>query len=291
MKLPASPADPSSAAFRKDFAAIARGGVFDRLARIVVTHGFFWDRDFANGFDPKRSGVENLAAAVGLERGTGGGWQALAAFADEPTASETPASPGVLCAPGRPEFDSDDFDRLTDATRTNPSEWVFPRADGLDVRAGHGPRAPWSRSSASISCTSCGSRLRPECGAGPHGLGADRDSERQDRLRSARHADVAVGGKALLHQGHHRPLADHGLYRPTRLNAICGSPPHRCRNSTLRQRPFIEPEGFSDAPSPDDLDPCIGCVGKRRLVHVRTRFSATACPAGPAAAGRAHQTL
>jgi hypothetical protein len=135
VKLPASPADPSFAAFRKDFAAIARGGVFDRLARIVVTHGFFWDRDFANGFDPKRSGVENLAAAVGLERGTGGGWQALAAFADEPTASETPASPGVLCAPGRPEFDSDDFDRLTDATRTNPSEWVFPRADGLDVRA------------------------------------------------------------------------------------------------------------------------------------------------------------
>ena len=78
------------------------GRVFDRLARIVVARGFFWDRDFANGFDPKKSGVENLAAAIGLERGTGGGWQTLVAFADEPSASEISASPGVLCAPARP---------------------------------------------------------------------------------------------------------------------------------------------------------------------------------------------
>jgi hypothetical protein len=135
VKLPASPADPSFAAFRKEFAAIAHGAVFDRLAHIVVSHGFFWDRDFANGFDPKKAGVENLAAAVRLERGTGGGWQTLVAFADEPSASETSALPGVVCAPARPDFDSDDFDRLTDQTRSNPSEWVFPRANGLEIRA------------------------------------------------------------------------------------------------------------------------------------------------------------
>jgi hypothetical protein len=135
VKLAAGPADPSFATFRNDFAAVARGRVFERLARYVTVHGFFWDGDFANGFDPKKSGVENLAAAVGLERGTGGGWQTLADFAGEPSASETSASPGVLCAPARPEYDSDDFDRLTEATRSSPSEWVFPRATGVDVRA------------------------------------------------------------------------------------------------------------------------------------------------------------
>jgi hypothetical protein len=135
VKLPPPPADPSFAAFRTEFAAVARGRVFDRLARDVVAHGFFWDRVFANGCVPKQSGVEKLAAAVRLERGTGGGWQILAAFADEPTASGTDGMPGVICAPARPDFDSDDFDRLTDDTRSSPSEWVFPRRNGLDARA------------------------------------------------------------------------------------------------------------------------------------------------------------
>jgi hypothetical protein len=134
VKLPAPPADPSFSAFRKKLAAVARGRVFDSLAHYVAVQGFFWDRDFSNGFDPKKSGVENLAAAVGLERGTGGGWQTLVGFAEQPTASEVAAMPGVLCAPARPNFDSDDFDRLTDATHSNPSEWIFPRADGLEVR-------------------------------------------------------------------------------------------------------------------------------------------------------------
>src|ERR1700693_720816 len=73
VQLPAEPADPSFAAFRTELAAIARNRVFASLARYVVPRGFFWDGDFANGFDPKKSSAENLAAAISLEHGSGAG--------------------------------------------------------------------------------------------------------------------------------------------------------------------------------------------------------------------------
>jgi hypothetical protein len=132
---PPAPNDPSFAAFRQNLASVARGRVFDELARNVVPQGFFWDRDFADGFDPKKSGAENLAAAIRLEQGSGIGWERLADFAAEPTATEIPAAPGVLCAPGRPAFDQDDFDRLVEATRSSATDWVFPRAEGLELHA------------------------------------------------------------------------------------------------------------------------------------------------------------
>jgi hypothetical protein len=137
------PGDPSFAAFRKTLAAVARNRVFEELARNVVSHGFFWDHDFANGFDPRRTGADNLAAAIRLEHGFGAGWEMLADFAAEPTATETPAMPGVLCAPGRPSFDQDDFDRLVDSTHSSPNEWVYPRAAALALRAA-------ARSSANV---------------------------------------------------------------------------------------------------------------------------------------------
>jgi hypothetical protein len=141
VKLPPPPNDPGFAAFRQNLAAVERGRVFEELARNVVTHGFFWDRDFANGFDPKRTGAENLAAAIRLEHGIGAGWQMLADFAAERTATEVPAAPGVLCAPGRPLIVQDDFERLIDATRSSPAEWVYPRAAGLELRAAPRPAA------------------------------------------------------------------------------------------------------------------------------------------------------
>jgi hypothetical protein len=144
VKLPPPPDDPSFAAFRQNLAAVAGRRVFDELARNVTPQGFFWDRDFAENFDPKRTGAENLAAAIRLEHGSGTGWQMLADFAAAPTASAIPAAPGVLCAPGRPSFDQDDFDRLIDATRSSPAEWVYPRAAGaasLELRAAPRPTA------------------------------------------------------------------------------------------------------------------------------------------------------
>lgn len=137
--LPPAPSDPSFAAFRQQLAAVAKDRVFDELARNVVPQGFFWDRDFADSFDPKKTGAENLAAAISLEHGSGIGWQTLADFAAEPSATEIPAAPGVLCAPGRPSFNQDDFDRLIDATHSTAADWVFPRADGLELRAAPRP--------------------------------------------------------------------------------------------------------------------------------------------------------
>jgi hypothetical protein len=135
VKLPPPPNDASFAAFRQNLAAVAKRRVFAELARNVTPQGFFWDRDFAKSFDPRRTGAENLAAAIRLEHGSGTGWQMLAEFAAEPTASAMPAAPGVLCAPGRPNFDQGDFDRLIDATRSSPTEWVYPRATSLELRA------------------------------------------------------------------------------------------------------------------------------------------------------------
>ncbi len=139
VKLPPPPDDPSFAAFRRNLAAVARRRLFEELARNVTPQGFFWDRDFAESFDPKRTSAENLAAAIRLEHGSGTGWQMLADFAAEPTASAMPAAPGVLCAPGRPIFDQGDFDRLIDATRSSPTEWVYPRASGVELRAAPRP--------------------------------------------------------------------------------------------------------------------------------------------------------
>lgn len=139
VKLPPAPAAAGFAAFRQHLAAIAKDRVFDELARAVVPQGFFWDRDFTDAFDPKKTSAENLAAAIHLEQGTGLGWQMLADFAAEPTAAEIPTAPGVLCAPGRPLFEQDEFDRLLDTTRSAAADWVFPRADGLELRAAPRP--------------------------------------------------------------------------------------------------------------------------------------------------------
>lgn len=137
--LPPAAKDASFAAFRQNLAAIAQRRVYEELARNVVAQGFFWDRDFADGFDAKKTGAENLAAAIRLEHESGSGWQLLADFAAEPTATEIPAAPGVVCAPGQPSYDQDDFDRLVDATRSTAADWVFPRADGLELRAAPRP--------------------------------------------------------------------------------------------------------------------------------------------------------
>jgi hypothetical protein len=131
----AVPADVSFTVFRANLAAIAARRVFAELAGNVIPNGFFWDSDFTGAFDSKKTGAENLAAAIRLEEGSGGGWQTLADFATEPTATEIAALPGVICAPGGPAFSQDDFDRLVDATRTTAADWVFPRIEGLELHA------------------------------------------------------------------------------------------------------------------------------------------------------------
>lgn len=135
VKLPEAQGEQSFTAFRKELADVARGRIFAELARIVVTPGFFWERDFGGDFDPKRSAAENLAAAIGLERNNGAGWRTLAGFAAEAGATAMLSRPGVICAPPRPAFDAFEFDRLVEFTHSARTDWGYARGGSAEVRA------------------------------------------------------------------------------------------------------------------------------------------------------------
>src|ERR1700721_1989042 len=64
--LPRPLGDPSLDAFRKDLGDLAHRKDRAGLATKVVSKGFFWQREDSNGAEPKKSGIDNLAAAIGL---------------------------------------------------------------------------------------------------------------------------------------------------------------------------------------------------------------------------------
>jgi hypothetical protein len=138
---PAAPDDASFVAFRAALAAAARTRIYVELAPLVLTQGFFWDRDFGLAFDPRKPAVDNLAAAIALEQGNGVGWHALAAFAAEAAVEPLDSRPGVVCAPARPGYDGVAFSRLLDITYTSGIDWAYPRADETPVRAAPQPEA------------------------------------------------------------------------------------------------------------------------------------------------------
>jgi hypothetical protein len=131
--------DPGFAAFRKQLAEIARRRIYADLAAVVAPRGFFWDRDFGSSFDPSKTGVENLATAVGLEAGDGAGWSRLAGFAAEPGASPIGLRTGVVCGPPNPSYDEGALDRLMESTKTDSHAWTYPRIPAMAARAA--PRA------------------------------------------------------------------------------------------------------------------------------------------------------
>lgn len=140
--LPAPPTEPSFGAFRAALAAAAKSRLYTDLEALVQPQNFFWDRDFGNGYDPKKPSVDNLAAAVQLEHSDGIGWDKLASFAEEKTLDALDSRPGVFCAPARPAYDMVDFSRLLNATYTSPADWAYPLADGVPVRAAARANAP-----------------------------------------------------------------------------------------------------------------------------------------------------
>jgi hypothetical protein len=126
--------DPGFQDFHKQLAEIAAKKDRPALAKLVVAQGFFWvqDKDLANKSKP---GIDNLAKAIDLDDKDGSGWDALASFASDPTASELPDHKGTVCSPADPKIDSKAFQALADATQTDPSEWGYPLKDGLEVRS------------------------------------------------------------------------------------------------------------------------------------------------------------
>jgi hypothetical protein len=138
---PAPSTDAGFVAFRAKLAAVAKGRVYAELAPLVQPQGFFWDRDFGRGYDPRRPAVDNLAAALALESRNGQGWQRLAEFAAEPSVEPLDSRPGVVCAPARPGYDGVAYTKLHDATYTTDLDWAYPRADETAVRAAPQPNA------------------------------------------------------------------------------------------------------------------------------------------------------
>jgi hypothetical protein len=138
--LPQSHKDKSFEVFREQLAGIAERK--DRAALSKLIHkNFFWERQSGNGADAKKSGIANFAAAIGLDNGEDpeGGWEVIAIYAEDPTAFQLSDKPGVICGPADPNFDENAFQALLESTKTDISDWVYPIATGVEMRAA--PRA------------------------------------------------------------------------------------------------------------------------------------------------------
>jgi hypothetical protein len=139
---PAASTDASFEAFRKQLADIVKRKDRAGLGRLVVAQGFFWEREGGDGADKKKSGLDNLAAAIGLDAKEGFGWDMLGDAADDPTLETSPERTGVMCSPANPKFDDKAFEQLTKTTGTEEGDWAFPVSDNVEVHGGPQPNAP-----------------------------------------------------------------------------------------------------------------------------------------------------
>ncbi|HZP69504.1 MAG TPA: hypothetical protein VFB29_06120 [Pseudolabrys sp.] len=129
-------------ALRKQLAEVAQRKDRSALAKLVVSQGFFWIGEKGDRADKRRSGVENLVSALGLNNKDGAGWDMLASFADDPTGAPSPERKDAVCAPADPAFDGKAFRELLAATKTDVGEWGYPVATDVEVRATPQANAP-----------------------------------------------------------------------------------------------------------------------------------------------------
>ena len=134
LKLPTPMNDASFEAFRKQLADIAKRKDRAALAQLVATNFFLTpvDTDIA---DKSKPAIENLAKAVGLDAQDGHGWETIADFAEEATAAPARNFPAGIRAPAPPTYDHKAAEDLAAATRTEPSDWMYPVRDGVEVRS------------------------------------------------------------------------------------------------------------------------------------------------------------
>jgi len=133
--------DPSFTAFRNQLADIASKKDRAALARLVVRN-FFWMGEKGDKADKKKSGIDNLAAAIDLDGKDGAGWEALTSAANEATLEPVPERRGVMCSPASPKFDEKAADQVAKDTGTDPSEYGFPSKPDVEVRAAAQAGAP-----------------------------------------------------------------------------------------------------------------------------------------------------
>jgi hypothetical protein len=134
VSLPAPAADPNLEAFRQQLADVVQRKDRAALGALVVPQGFFWERESGNGADENKLGIDNLAAAIGLDATEGLGWDFLADYAAETTASAVLNQTDIVCSPGNPTFSADEFIDLVKSTDSNVFEWGYPLKDGIEAR-------------------------------------------------------------------------------------------------------------------------------------------------------------
>jgi len=129
-------------AMRKQVGEAAQKKDRAAMARLVVARGFFWQREGRNAANKRKSGFDNLSAALGLDNKEGAGWEILFGYAEDPSVSPSPRHNGALCAPADPAFDAKELDALIKATKTDATEWGYPVSDGIEVHATPQANAP-----------------------------------------------------------------------------------------------------------------------------------------------------
>jgi hypothetical protein len=144
VKIPGPVNDPSFEAFRKQLGETAAKKDRAGLAKLVVAQGFFWDGEKGDQADKKKSGIDNLAAAIGLTGKQPVGWDMLQGYAFDPTGTPYPGKQGVICAPADPQFDEKQLEEAVKATGTDPGDFAYPLEPEIEVRSAPRANAPVS---------------------------------------------------------------------------------------------------------------------------------------------------
>jgi len=134
--------DAALEALRKQLGEVAQHKDRAALAKLVVGQGFFWIGEKGDRADKRKSGIDNLAAALGLKNKDGAGWDMLASFADDPTGAPLPNRKDAICTPADPGFDGKAFNDLLASTKTDPGDWAYPVSADIEVRATPQVNAP-----------------------------------------------------------------------------------------------------------------------------------------------------
>jgi len=144
--LPQPSTDPSFEALRNQLADIAMKKDRAALARMVVPTNFFWIGE-VNGREgdktnKRKSSVDNLAAAIGLDDKEGSGWVVIAQAAKAASLEPMQQKRGVFCSPAGPTFDEKAEQQLAKETGTSDFDWASPTMPGIDVHASVQPNSP-----------------------------------------------------------------------------------------------------------------------------------------------------
>lgn len=141
--LPSPFDDASFAAFRQQLGDAARRRDRAALGRMVVSRGFFWEREDGEAADKAKSSLANLITAMGLDLpdNDDSGWDTMAIYTEDPTAAAMTDRPGVVCGPADPDFDEQALAKVIEGTQTEVSGWVYTVTDKVEIRAAPRPNA------------------------------------------------------------------------------------------------------------------------------------------------------